>query len=215
MKGDINLLPIKKNVITKELLTLIIVISALIIVCVGYFFVFIPNSQKASVLRDIDDKENELKFYQDIEMEYSRLITEQVELQELLASMDVVGNAEVLLSDILYNIDAAVPVGVMLSDMEYKEGVMVFLGRTRGMVRISQFLVKLRQMENVSQVNLQSISYVSPDELHSSKEQDMADPDDKPEEKSHEFEELPYYDFEISILYDFNQLPLAEVKGDE
>lgn len=221
MKGDLNLLPIRKSAISKQLLATIIALLIIVVGLVGYFFVFIPNNEKADVMKDIDNKEKSLDEYIGLDDEFNALIAERTSLNGLVASMDVVGNAKVLLSKVFVDIDNAVPVGVLLGSMEYTSNRMTFGGRTRGLVRISQFLVKLRQMDDVIAVKLHDVKYVDPDDLHETpeeKEEKVIINEqgiEVTEEENYEYENMPYYDFEITVIYNFNQAKDDVAKGGE
>ncbi len=221
MKGDLNLLPIRKSAISKQLLATIIALLIIVVGLVGYFFVFIPNNEKADVMKDIDNKEKSLDEYIGLDDEFNALIAERTSLNGLVASMDVVGNAKVLLSKVFVDIDNAVPVGVLLGSMEYTSNRMSFGGRTRGLVRISQFLVKLRQMDDVIAVKLHDVKYVDPDDLHETpeeKEEKVIINEqgiEVTEEENYEYENMPYYDFEITVIYNFNQAKDDVAKGGE
>lgn len=218
MKGDLNLLSIKKSAVSKELIVVILLLGTAVILTVGYFFAFIPNNKKSEVLNTIRNKEEEIKKYEGLENQIDLLSVERDELNELVASMEVVGNAKVLLSEVLVNIDNAVPVGVLLGSMEYGENQMIFGGRTRGLVRISQFLVKLRQMDDVIAVKLHDVEYIDPDELNDNPEEDNIVINEEGLENLEEnyiYENMPYYEFKITIIYNFNKLSIDENGGGE
>ena len=76
MRADINLLPKKESSISTKNVAIISIISIVVLTLVGYFFVFLPNTEKKAIAREIEKKEEELTQYEGLDEEFIILQTE-------------------------------------------------------------------------------------------------------------------------------------------
>ena len=157
MRADINLLPKKESSISTKNVAIISIISIVVLTLVGYFFVFLPNTEKKAIAREIEKKEEELTQYEGLDEEFIILQTEIKDLKDMLDAVDGITSNYVKITDKLEEIEDAIPVDIVLSSFSYGQELISISGKTPDYKKVAQFMVNLRKMEDVQSVNLHSI----------------------------------------------------------
>ena len=63
-------------------------LTVIIVLVVGYFFVYIPKNEKDSILREIKNKKTEISSYDGLDEKQAELNKEKEELRKLIVAID-------------------------------------------------------------------------------------------------------------------------------
>lgn len=191
MKADLNLIPKKEALISKKAIIIGALLTVIILLVVGYFFVYIPKNEKDSILREIKNKKTEISSYDGLDEKQAELNKEKEELRKLIVAIDELKIKNVKLTNRIADIGKIIPVDVMLNTMSYNNGVMNITGTSPDMIKISQFMVNLRNMDYVLDVSHSTSSF---DNQSSYAEDDEDDIEDKRS-----------YKFDLTVVYMLDQ----------
>ncbi len=191
MKADLNLIPKKEALISKKAIIIGALLTVIIVLVVGYFFVYIPKNEKDSILREIKNKKTEISSYDGLDEKQAELNKEKEELRKLIVAIDELKIKNVKLTNRIADIGKIIPVDVMLNTMSYNNGVMNITGTSPDMIKISQFMVNLRNMDYVLDVSHSTSSF---DNQSSYAEDDEDDIEDKRS-----------YKFDLTVVYMLDQ----------
>jgi Tfp pilus assembly protein PilN len=191
MKADLNLIPKKEALISKKAIIIGALLTVIILLVVGYFFVYIPKNEKDSILREIKNKKTEISSYDGLDEKQAELNKEKEELRKLIVAIDELKIKNVKLTNRIADIGKIIPVDVMLNTMSYNNGVMNITGTSPDMIKISQFMVNLRNMDYVLDVSHSTSSF---DNQSSYAEDDEDDIEDKRS-----------YKFNLTVVYMLDQ----------
>jgi len=191
MKADLNLIPKKEALISKKAIIIGALLTVIIVLVVGYFFVYIPKNEKDSILREIKNKKTEISSYDGLDEKQAELNKEKEELRKLIVAIDELKIKNVKLTNRIADIGKIIPVDVMLNTMSYNNGVMNITGTSPDMINISQFMVNLRNMDYVLDVSHSTSSF---DNQSSYAEDDEDDIEDKRS-----------YKFDLTVVYMLDQ----------
>jgi len=191
MKADLNLIPKKEALISKKAIIIGALLTVIIVLVVGYFFVYIPKNEKDSILREIKNKKTEISSYDGLDEKQAELNKEKEELRKLIVAIDELKIKNVKLTNRIADIGKIIPVDVMLNTMSYNNGVMNITGTSPDMINISQFMVNLRNMDYVLDVSHSTSSF---DNQSSYAEDDEDDIEDKRS-----------YKFNLTVVYMLDQ----------
>jgi Tfp pilus assembly protein PilN len=191
MKADLNLIPKKEALISKKAIIIGALLTVIILLVVGYFFVYIPKNEKDSILREIKNKKTEISSYDGLDEKQAELNKEKEELRKLIVAIDELKIKNVKLTNRIADIGKIIPVDVMLNTMSYNNGVMNITGTSPDMINISRFMVNLRNMDYVLDVSHSTLSF---DNQSSYAEDDEDDIEDKRS-----------YKFNLTVVYMLDQ----------
>lgn len=191
MKADLNLIPKKEALISKKAIIIGALLTVIIVLVVGYFFVYIPKNEKDSILREIKNKKTEISSYDGLDEKQAELNKEKEELRKLIVAIDELKIKNVKLTNRIADIGKIIPVDVMLNTISYNNGVMNITGTSPDMINISQFMVNLRNMDYVLDVSHSTSSF---DNQSSYAEDDEDDIEDKRS-----------YKFDLTVVYMLDQ----------
>lgn len=191
MKADLNLIPKKEALISKKAIIIGALLTVIILLVVGYFFVYIPKNEKDSILREIKNKKTEISSYDGLDEKQAELNKEKEELRKLIVAIDELKIKNVKLTNRIADIGKIIPVDVMLNTMSYNNGVMNITGTSPDMINISRFMVNLRNMDYVLDVSHSTSSF---DNQSSYAEDDEDDIEDKRS-----------YKFDLTVVYMLDQ----------
>jgi Tfp pilus assembly protein PilN len=191
MKADLNLIPKKEALISKNAIIIGALLTVIILLVVGYFFVYIPKNEKDSILREIKNKKTEISSYDGLDEKQAELNKEKEELRKLIVAIDELKIKNVKLTNRIADIGKIIPVDVMLNTMSYNNGVMNITGTSPDMINISRFMVNLRNMDYVLDVSHSTSSF---DNQSSYAEDDEDDIEDKRS-----------YKFNLTVVYMLDQ----------
>ncbi|MDI9509416.1 MAG: PilN domain-containing protein [Bacillota bacterium] len=191
MKADLNLIPKKEALISKKAIIIGALLTVIIVLVVGYFFVYIPKNEKDSILREIKNKKTEISSYDGLDEKQAELNKEKEELRKLIVAIDELKIKNVKLTNRIADIGKIIPVDVMLNTMSYNNGVMNITGTSPDMINISRFMVNLRNMDYVLDVSHSTSSF---DNQSSYAEDDEDDIEDKRS-----------YKFNLTVVYMLDQ----------
>ena len=191
MKADLNLIPKKEALISKNAIIIGALLTVIIVLVVGYFFVYIPKNEKDSILREIKNKKTEISSYDGLDEKQAELNKEKEELRKLIVAIDELKIKNVKLTNRIADIGKIIPVDVMLNTMSYNNGVMNITGTSPDMINISRFMVNLRNMDYVLDVSHSTSSF---DNQSSYAEDDEDDIEDKRS-----------YKFNLTVVYMLDQ----------
>ena len=191
MKADLNLIPKKEALISKKAIIIGALLTVVIVLVVGYFFVYIPKNEKDSILREIKNKKTEISSYDGLDEKQAELNKEKEELRKLIVAIDELKIKNVKLTNRIADIGKIIPVDVMLNTMSYNNGVMNITGTSPDMINVAQFMVNLRNMDYVLDVSHSTLSF---DNQSSYAEDDEDDIEDKRS-----------YKFNLTVVYMLDQ----------
>ena len=191
MKADLNLIPKKEALISKKAIIIGALLTVIIVLVVGYFFVYIPKNEKDSILREIKNKKTEISSYDGLDEKQAELNKEKEELRKLIVAIDELKIKNVKLTNRIADIGKIIPVDVMLNTMSYNNGVMNITGTSPDMINIARFMVNLRNMDYVLDVSHSTSSF---DNQSSYAEDDEDDIEDKRS-----------YKFDLTVVYMLDQ----------
>ncbi len=191
MKADLNLIPKKEALISKKAIIIGALLTVIIVLVVGYFFVYIPKNEKDSILREIKNKKTEISSYDGLDEKQAELNKEKEELRKLIVAIDELKIKNVKLTNRIADIGKIIPVDVMLNTMSYNNGVMNITGTSPDMINVAQFMVNLRNMDYVLDVSHSTLSF---DNQSSYAEDDEDDIEDKRS-----------YKFNLTVVYMLDQ----------
>lgn len=191
MKADLNLIPKKEALISKKAIIIGALLTVIIVLVVGYFFVYIPKNEKDSILREIKNKKTEISSYDGLDEKQAELNKEKEELRKLIVAIDELKIKNVKLTNRIADIGKIIPVDVMLNTISYNNGVMNITGTSPDMINISRFMVNLRNMDYVLDVSHSTSSF---DNQSSYAEDDEDDIEDKRS-----------YKFNLTVVYMLDQ----------
>lgn len=191
MKADLNLIPKKEALISKKAIIIGALLTVIIVLVVGYFFVYIPKNEKDSILREIKNKKTEISSYDGLDEKQAELNKEKEELRKLIVAIDELKIKNVKLTNRIADIGKIIPVDVMLNTMSYNNGVMNITGTSPDMINVAQFMVNLRNMDYVLDVSHSTSSF---DNQSSYAEDDEDDIEDKRS-----------YKFNLTVVYMLDQ----------
>lgn len=191
MKADLNLIPKKEALISKKAIIIGALLTVIIVLVVGYFFVYIPKNEKDSILREIKNKKTEISSYDGLDEKQAELNKEKEELRKLIVAIDELKIKNVKLTNRIADIGKIIPVDVMLNTMSYNNGVMNITGTSPDMINVARFMVNLRNMDYVLDVSHSTSSF---DNQSSYAEDDEDDIEDKRS-----------YKFNLTVVYMLDQ----------
>ena len=191
MKADLNLIPKKEALISKNAIIIGALLTVIILLVVGYFFVYIPKNEKDSILREIKNKKTEISSYDGLDEKQAELNKEKEELRKLIVAIDELKIKNVKLTNRIADIGKIIPVDVMLNTMSYNNGVMNITGTSPDMINVARFMVNLRNMDYVLDVSHSTLSF---DNQSSYAEDDEDDIEDKRS-----------YKFNLTVVYMLDQ----------
>lgn len=191
MKADLNLIPKKEALISKKAIIIGALLTVIIVLVVGYFFVYIPKNEKDSILREIKNKKTEISSYDGLDEKQAELNKEKEELRKLIVAIDELKIKNVKLTNRIADIGKIIPVDVMLNTMSYNNGVMNITGTSPDMINVARFMVNLRNMDYVLDVSHSTLSF---DNQSSYAEDDEDDIEDKRS-----------YKFNLTVVYMLDQ----------
>ena len=166
MRGDINLLPIKRADESTKQARWFIILLFLTIVSVAIFLVYLPNKDKINMKKEIEIKEIELTTYTTSQEEYDELLKEVRLLKDRINAFDQINNKNLLKSKVLEDIEKGIPKDIILMDLSYSGNEISIVGSAKEELLVSQFMVKAKEIEDVANVALLSIDYKKEDESY-------------------------------------------------
>ena len=166
MRGDINLLPIKRADESTKQARWFIILLFLTIVSVAIFLVYLPNKDKINMKKEIEIKEIELTTYTTSQEEYDELLKEVRLLKDRINAFDQINNKNLLKSKVLEEIEKGIPKDIILMDLSYSGNEISIVGSAKEELLVSQFMVKAKEIEDVANVALLSIDYKKEDESY-------------------------------------------------
>lgn len=166
MRGDINLLPIKRVGESTKQVRGFIILFLLFIGAVTVFLVYLPNKDKINLKKEIEMKERELTTYTTSQEEYDELLKQVSLLKDRINAFDHINNNNLLKSKVLEDIEKAIPKDIILKDLSYSGNEISIVGSAKEELLVSQFMVKAKEIEDVANVTLLSINYKEEDESY-------------------------------------------------
>lgn len=160
MRGDINLLPKRKAKDSTKLASSFIAAVIIVSLLSFIFMVFIPTKEKVEIENEIAQKEAELDNYTGTREEYNELITYLNLLNNRIKSYDYINESNYNSSEILADVESAIPANILLNSFSYSDNILSISGETTrpDPVLVSQFMVNLRQIEDIINVTMPAIS---------------------------------------------------------
>lgn len=159
MKQDINLMPPVERKTNKVLQGMLValLIGALLVAAV-YYGVVQPINQKNGLQAQLDQYNQQLEGYANVQQEYTNLKTQQDQIQQLLVAMDRF-QENIQWSTLWKEIDGCLPNNLTFSGLSYSDHLVSISGVT-GLddVTLAAMMNKLRQLENVVAVSIGSYS---------------------------------------------------------
>jgi Tfp pilus assembly protein PilN len=196
---DINLVPKNKKNATGRSNFLIILIGLFTVVVLAVFFFLFPLQQKLSLMNQIRDRENELEAYSEVQTEYSTLVSEADQLNQILTTLASLKGSRVKMTTLMDDIEGCMPKNITMKSIKLEDGLLTIIGSASTYREISQFIVNLRKMEDVQDVTFTNATVE----------------DDRNGTESYQgynMEQL--YDFTIYINYDYKNI-IAELQQKE
>ena len=123
MRDDINLIPKKQPIVSKKVLSIIILICLIGLSCIGFFGVYLPNQRKNKIETDIALKNQELQLYANVDEEYEKLMEQILELKNNNSIVEELSDNNKKFSEILKDLQASIPKAVTMNDLSYNDGV--------------------------------------------------------------------------------------------
>lgn len=196
MKADLNLIPKKEAIISKQTILIGALVAAFIFLVGGYFLVYIPKAEKDGILKEIKNKQIEIDSYAGLDEQHAQLSNEIAELKKLINAINELKIKNIKITDRIADIGEIIPVEIMLDNISYSNGLMNITGASPDMIQVAQFMVNLRKMDYVLEVSNSSLKY--DDQGNSTV--DSEDPED-----SEDIDDKSGYKFNLSVVYMLDQ----------
>lgn len=165
MRGDINLLPKKKAKKTNKLARGFILAVILVSLATGTFLVYLPTKEKVKLQNYIVDKEAVLSTHTATQEEYDALSDELNLIKSRINAFDRINDSNLSKLTLISDIEVAMPTNAILNSLYFSQNTLSISGTTdtNEPIVISQLMVKLRNIEKVSNVRLDSLTFNDPD----------------------------------------------------
>lgn len=209
MKADLNLIPKKEAVISKQTIFIGVLLAAVIFLVVGYFFVYIPEAEKKSILNEMKDKQTEIDSYDGLDEQDAQLTKEITALKKLINAIDELKIKNIKITDRIADIGEIIPVEVMIDSISYSDGFMNITGTAPDMIQVAQFMVNLRKMDYVLNVSSSGLNYVENNTTLLGVE------DEEDNEENEDNEDKSKYKFNLAVVYMPDQREILDPATEE
>ncbi len=193
---DINLVPKNKKNASGKINFLMLLIGLFGLVILAVFFFLFPLQQKLSLMKQIQDKEDELAAYSEVQTEYNTLVSEANKQNQILASLDLLKDSRVKMTTLMDDIEGCMPKNVIVKSIALEDGLITIIGSASTYKEMAQFMVNLRKMNGVIAVTFTNAT---------------AEEDANETESNHSYSLDQLYDFTIYVNYDIKNI-IAELQ---
>lgn len=149
---DINLIPkAKKNPLsTAYLIAFLIFLASSVLIAVFGFY--LPFKEKNSLKDLIKEQEREIASSLEEQNTYATLLDQTAAISQTSISLDYLKENNLKMTKLMKDLENNMPEGILCSEMSLEGGLLIIKGISPTYTEMAAFIVKLRKMENVSQV---------------------------------------------------------------
>jgi Tfp pilus assembly protein PilN len=116
------------------------------------FGFYLPFQSKNSLNRNLEGLQKELDTYSEVYTTYSDLLSQESKLEQDNLMMDNIENGSFSLTGFLKGLEEDIPENVTISSISLDAGLITIQGNTPSYENIAEFIVKLRKLEDVSNI---------------------------------------------------------------
>jgi Tfp pilus assembly protein PilN len=196
---DINLVPKNKKNTSGKFNFLIMLIGLFTVVVLTVFFFLFPLQQKLSLMNQIQNCENEITAYSEVQTEYSSLVIAADHLNQILTTLNSLKGSRVKMTALMDDIEGCMPKNATMKSINLEDGLLTIIGSASTYREMAQFIVNLRNIEGVLSVTFTNATV----------EEDANGSESK---QSYSLDQ--HYDFTIYVNYDFKNI-IAELQQNE
>lgn len=157
---DINLIPRAKKKASNESVLLMTILGICLISVTLYFGVYIPINEKTSLEKQISVQEKELENFKKLEDTYLELLDQKVSIYATIATLDFIQDNKFEMTKIINYLEKEMPKAITLDKITLSGSVLNVEGTANSYREIAQFIIKLRKMDNVTNVTFLSAQAV-------------------------------------------------------
>lgn len=158
MLYDINLIPKSKKSISNYLGVISLLIGVVVLSVVFLFGFYLPLQKKNAEIKKIVEMNAELTTYSQVQTTYTNLLNQKSQLVQMESTLESIKGNKTLLTELLKDIENAIPSGITLSSIKMDNGMIMVDGISPSYEVIAQFIVKLRSIEDITDVSFTSAS---------------------------------------------------------
>lgn len=160
MRGDINLLPKRSTKDGTKIATGFIVAVIAVSLVSAVFLVYLPTMDKLKLQKEVADKDAELSTYTATQEEYNTLSAELNLLKNRVNAFENINITNLSKLTLMADVEAAMPTDTVLNSFSFSPSTLSISGTTSTNQPdlVSQLMVNLRNIENVSNVTLGSFT---------------------------------------------------------
>ena len=153
MSYDINLIPKNKKILSNKTKRLAILFYALSSILVMLFGLYLPLQEKHNLGFQVKEKEQELTNYTGTQDSYNLLLNQINDITEMDQLLDSIKTKELRATKIMKDIENNIPEKMVVQDITLETGKVTIEGCSDTFTEIAGFIVKLRELEDVSGVS--------------------------------------------------------------
>jgi len=146
---DINLIPKSYRKISREALFVITLGFVCCVALTTFFGIYVPLQEKKELSSLIKEKESELLSFTDMEVEYILLLNQVDEISNSALTLESIKNSNLKMTQTLHDLEESIPKNIKIKGITLVDGILMIEGSSPTYKEISQFIVKIRNMEDV------------------------------------------------------------------
>ena len=154
MSYDINLIPKSKKIISSKTKSIAIIIYAGSTILGLLFGLYLPLEQRSTLGSQVKQKENELSNYAGTGENYNLLLGQLDEIAQTDEILNSIKNGSLKATVVMKEIENNIPKSIRVKEMSLESGMLTIEGNADSFAEIAGFIVKLREIERVSEVSL-------------------------------------------------------------
>lgn len=153
---DINLIPKSKVKTTGNTNTLLLLSALAAVVLLGILGFYFPFQQKLALENQITEQKSTLLSYSDTEETFTSLQNSLDEINTTNQMMDTIESNNLKITDMLNDIETNMPKNIVIKAMTLDAGMLTIEGISPTYTEVADFIVNLRNIENVGSVSFMS-----------------------------------------------------------
>jgi len=146
---DINLIPKSYRKISREALFVITLGFVCCVALTTFFGIYVPLQEKKELSSLIKEEESELLSFTDMEVEYIHLLNQVDEISNSALTLETIKNSNLKMTQTLHDLEESIPKNIKVKGITLGDGILMIEGSSPTYREISQFIVKIRNMEDV------------------------------------------------------------------
>lgn len=162
MRNDINLIPKRNNIISAQMMFLVLLVSMGSFILMGYYGLYLPLNEKKELNDKIKQSQEELLLYSDVEETYISLLDQINNLNNINTVFELIKSNSLKMTQIFKDFQKNIPKDIVINKISYTNGELLMEGLSPTYKELAQYIVNLRKLDYVLNVGFTSAEYKTP-----------------------------------------------------